>query len=99
MSLEHSPARQRRASASTPSKNAPTYRALYKVPEAADELAVCRRTIYELVARKQLTAIKVLGATRITGESMKALVERAPKLKAAPSKYEYRGAARCRARA
>jgi excisionase family DNA binding protein len=61
---------------------APTIQpALYTINDTMRLIGCCRRTVYELVSRGQLDAVKLLGGTRITAESLHALIASAPKAK------------------
>lgn len=52
-------------------------RLTYTVQEAASALGVSRRTIYELIDRKELEAGKVLGRRLIRAKDLEAMVDRA----------------------
>jgi excisionase family DNA binding protein len=55
--------------------------ALYNINEIAQLLSCSRRTIYELITRGDLEAVKLLYSTKITAKSFHALIARAPKAK------------------
>ncbi|WP_305821334.1 helix-turn-helix domain-containing protein [Massilia brevitalea] len=48
--------------------------ALYKVTSAMKKLDVCRATIYRLLNRGQLEAVKIGSTTRITAASIERLI-------------------------
>jgi hypothetical protein len=53
--------------------------ALVTFAQAARELACCKMTINNLVKRGKLDAIKILDCTRVTRQSLNALIENAPR--------------------
>jgi excisionase family DNA binding protein len=49
----------------------------HKIPEAARRLSVCTRTVYRLIAMRELPKpIKVLGASRILDSDLEAYMKR-----------------------
>jgi excisionase family DNA binding protein len=53
------------------------------IKDAAKQISCCRETVYQLIKAGKLDAFKVGAATRITTESIKALVATAPRKTAA----------------
>lgn len=49
-------------------------RLAYTPQEAADELRVCRATIYNLIARGELRVVKLGRATRIPADELRRLM-------------------------
>jgi hypothetical protein len=64
MSLEHSPARQRRAG---------RWPLLLSVQDAAYELGLSPRRIYQLIAAGNLDSVKINKARRVTSASVRRL--------------------------
>lgn len=52
----------------------------YTINEAAKSVGLSRSTIYKLIGAGQLTTIKVGNRTLIPTESLRALVDNAPKV-------------------
>ena len=48
-------------------------RLAFRVPEAAEALGLCRATIYNLIARGELRAVKIGSATRIPADEVNRL--------------------------
>jgi excisionase family DNA binding protein len=51
---------------------------LYRVADAMEQLSVSRATLYRLVAAGKLRLVKIGGASRITAESIDALIAGGP---------------------
>jgi excisionase family DNA binding protein len=51
-------------------------KALLKIPEVAVCLSVCPRTVWTLIAMGELKAVKIRGSTRISAESIEALIKK-----------------------
>ncbi len=49
-------------------------RLAYRVNEAADALGICRATVYNLITRGDIRAVKILGATRIPADELSRLL-------------------------
>ncbi|MFY4005979.1 helix-turn-helix domain-containing protein [Achromobacter denitrificans] len=56
---------------------------LYRLREAEEALGLSRTMVYRLVKRGELEQVKIGDATRITVESVQALIERSKQKKAA----------------
>lgn len=55
----------------SPTNHAPM---AYRVDEAAENLGLCRATIYNLIARGELRAVKIGRATRIPASELERLL-------------------------
>lgn len=73
-----------------PPRQPPVDAALLTVTDAASTLRVGRTTIYTLISRGDLDALKIGSATRITRASVARLIQRAPAPAMATNKTEQR---------
>ncbi len=59
-----------------PASPAPRYRMLYPVSEAAYLLGFKKSAVYDLIARRELEAVRVGGVLRVSHEALLEFVER-----------------------